>query len=137
MSDRDFNRRANGQFAPNLLGKKAPTPSSQFSELERVPTTPYEGELSSFYWSRYKAHSRRAAITQEHPALFPDGGSWYEDSSDEDTLVYLYVSKGNVEPLRWFQVDRSDADTFRVLEMDANGSPREILAGGAFTSAAE
>lgn len=136
MTKFNRNRRPNGQFAPNLLGKNAPTPSALLAPIDKVPNTPYEGEMSAYYWSHYQATKRRNALAAEYPNLFPEGGSWYEDSSDEDTIVYLYVSPNNAQPLRWVQVDRFTSEAYRVLEMTPNGTAREILSAG-ITSAAE
>lgn len=136
MSNHDVNRRANGQFAPSLLGKNAPTPSASLPDSAKPQIDPYQRELSSYYWSNYQGQKRRNTVAAENPALFPEGGSWYEDASDADTLVYLYVSKDNSEPLRWVQVDRMNGDRYRVLEMTPAGSAEEIISVG-FTSSPE
>jgi len=130
---RDINRRANGQFAPSLLGKNAPTPAAAIPAAEKPPVSPYENDLSAYYWSNYQGQKRRNSVATENPHLFPEGGSWYEDASDDDTLVYLYVSPDNKEPLRWVQVDRMDSSCYRVLEMTPAGEATEVLAVG-FTS---
>lgn len=127
---KDINRRANGQFAPSLLGKQPPTPSANLPKYEKPPMDPYQHDVSAYYWSNYKGQKRRNTVATEHPHLFPEGGSWYEDASDEDTLVYLYVSKDNKEPLRWVQVGRLDSDRYRVLEMSPAGEAVEVLSVG-------
>jgi hypothetical protein len=130
---KDVNRHSNGQFAPSLLGKNPPTPASSLPGLYKPATTPYQRDMSSYYWSNYQGQKRRDTVATENPNLFPAGGSWYEDSSDGDTLVYLYISKGNKEPLRWVQVDRMSGDRYRVLEMTPTGEAEEIMSEG-FTS---
>lgn len=130
---KDVNRRSNGQFAPSLLGKNAPTPSASLPIYEKPSMSPYDQDISSYYWSNYQGQKRRNSVAAENPTLFPAGGSWYEDSSDEDTLVYLYISEGNKEPLRWVQVDRMSGERYRVLEMTSTGEAKEIISEG-FTS---
>lgn len=137
MAQHERNRRLNGQFAPNLLGRNAPTPASLLPASMKLPTTPYSEEISSFYWSNYQGVKRRSAVAEAHPELFPAGGSWYEDASDENSLVYLYLSQGNTQPLRWVKVDRLDNTAFTVLEMSSDGVARELFSGSSATSDAE
>lgn len=130
MAKPEIKRHRNGQFAPSLLGKNAPTPSASLPTAEKVPLNAFGTDSDAYYWSTYQAQKRRKALVEEYPQWFPEGGSWYEDSSDDDTLVYLYVSPGNTQPLRWVQVDRLDSAAYRVLEMTEQGTPQEILSVG-------